>query len=104
MGDEFKEWRRTGTVTDLFNREIVKDELQEYLCKMRGYSYRRCKWISTEEIEDDGPLSSNILKKFQKKVCSRTNRTHHAPAARQIAKLVLVSCWSIHHTLNLAYV
>ena len=40
--------------------------MRELLVKLRGYSYLRSKWLSVAEIEADGPLSVNILKKFEK--------------------------------------
>ena len=40
--------------------------MRELLVKLRGYSYLRSKWLSVAEIEADGPLSINILKKFEK--------------------------------------
>jgi hypothetical protein len=64
--DEHKEWRRTGRVGDISAREITKVEVRELLVKLRGYSYLRSKWLSVAEIEADGPLSINILKKFEK--------------------------------------
>ena len=40
--------------------------MRELLVKLRGYSYLRSKWLSVAEIEADGPLSVNVLKKFEK--------------------------------------
>ncbi|KAL1508490.1 hypothetical protein AB1Y20_004591 [Prymnesium parvum] len=68
MEDEFKEWRRTGKKSDLTGRDVTKVEVREYLCKLRGYSYRQSKWICVAEIEEDGPLSANALKKFERKL------------------------------------
>ena len=68
LEDEFKEWRRTGRLNDISEREISKVEVREMLVKLRGYSYLRSKWMTVPEIEADGGLSVNILKKFEKRL------------------------------------
>jgi len=66
--EEFKEWRRTGRLNDISEREITKVEVREMLVKLRGYSYLRSKWMTVPEIEADGGLTVNILKKFEKRL------------------------------------
>lgn len=68
LEDEFKEWRRTGQVNDVAGREVSKVEVREYLVKLRGYSHRQTKWMVAAEVEEDGSLSANALKKFEKRL------------------------------------
>ena len=42
-------------------------QVREYLVKLRGYSYRQSKWMVHAEVEEDGSLSANALKKFEKR-------------------------------------
>ena len=68
LEDELKEWRRTGLVSDLSGREVSKVAVIEYLVKLRGYSYLHAKWMNAAEVEEDGALSANALKKFERRI------------------------------------
>eukprot|EP00965_Chrysotila_dentata_P147592 4873077-Pleurochrysis_carterae.AAC.2 len=43
-------------------------QMTEYLVKLRGVSYMQSKWLCEADIEMDGTLSTNILRKFQRRI------------------------------------
>lgn len=71
MEDEGDQWRRGASdkpPPSDGSRPVTKIEEREYLCKLRFSSFRRSKWLTAEEVEADGNLSSNVLKKFLKRL------------------------------------
>ena len=43
-------------------------QVRQYLCKLRAHSYARCVWLRADEIEEDGKLSNNCLKRFLRRL------------------------------------
>ena len=50
---------------------------EEYLCKLRGLALIHARWLTSEDIADDGHLSVRALSLFERKkgVASRSSRT-----------------------------